>query len=54
MAGLIKNFLTNNSGATAIEYSIIAGLIALVIISGAAAIGGKLTGTFNEVAGNIK
>ena len=33
MPNLIRRFLTNTSGATAIEYGMIAGLISVVIIS---------------------
>ena len=50
----IKNFVANESGATAIEYGLIASLIAVTIITAITALGGKLSGTFNEVAGNLK
>ena len=48
-----KSFLANESGATAIEYGLIASLIAVVIITAVSAVGSKLTTTFNEVASNL-
>jgi pilus assembly protein Flp/PilA len=53
MRPALKNFLRDDSGATAIEYAIIAGLIFLVIIVSVAAVGTALTNTFNEVSTNI-
>ncbi|WP_174247476.1 Flp family type IVb pilin [Methylocapsa sp. S129] len=50
----IKKFVANESGATAIEYALIASLIAVAIIVSLGALGTKLNGTFNEVAGNLK
>jgi pilus assembly protein Flp/PilA len=46
-------FTHDESGATAIEYGLIASMIALVIISAVTAVGGKLTNTFNEVSSNL-
>ncbi|PWE16886.1 Flp family type IVb pilin [Marinicauda salina] len=37
-------FLADESGATAIEYGLIAGIISIVIISATTSIGGTLTG----------
>jgi pilus assembly protein Flp/PilA len=42
-------FLKNEDGATAIEYSLIAGLIALAVIALVRSIGGSLSTTFSEV-----
>lgn len=47
---LFKNFLRNESGATAIEYGLIAGLISVVIIVAVTLVGDNLTLTFNSVA----
>ena len=44
------NFLRNEEGATAIEYGLIAALIAVVIITGATALGTSLNGTFTNVS----
>ena len=50
---LIKRFLTNESGATAIEYGLIAAGIAVVIIAAVQGIGTKLTDTFTKVQGAL-
>ena len=47
-------FAKNESGATAIEYGLIAALIAVVIIGGVAAVGTSLSSTFNTVSGSLK
>jgi pilus assembly protein Flp/PilA len=46
---LFKNFLRNESGATAIEYGLIAGLISVVIIVAVSTLGGTLQEVFNTV-----
>jgi pilus assembly protein Flp/PilA len=48
-----KNFAANESGATAIEYALIASLIAVAIIAAVSSLGKKLQKTFNEVASNL-
>ena len=45
--------LENQSGATAIEYGLIAGLIALAIIATVTTVGTTLQTTFTSVAGGI-
>ena len=50
----LKSFVANDSGATAIEYALIASLIAVAIILSVTALGSKLQNTFNEVAQNLK
>jgi pilus assembly protein Flp/PilA len=49
----IRKFLKNNKGATAIEYGLIAALIAVAAIGAMSSLGTKLTNTFNKVAGNM-
>ena len=49
----LDQFLRNEDGATAIEYGLIASLIAVVIIGAVSALGNKLSGTFNEVTSNL-
>jgi pilus assembly protein Flp/PilA len=49
----LKNFVRDESGATAIEYGLIASLIAVVIIAAVTTVGNKLTTTFTEVANNL-
>jgi len=46
-------FLKNESGATAIEYGLIAGLIAVVIIGAISTVGTSLSAKFNAVANNL-
>ena len=54
MFGPMKNFLASESGATAIEYSLIASLIALVIITGVQTVGTKVSTVFTEVGNALK
>jgi pilus assembly protein Flp/PilA len=42
----MKNFLCNNRGTTAIEYGMIAALIAMVVITAVATVGTTLSSTF--------
>ena len=53
MKNLVSRFLKDESGATAIEYGLIAALIAVVIIAGVTTLGGNLNDTFNNLAGNV-
>jgi pilus assembly protein Flp/PilA len=48
------NFLRDDSGATAIEYGLIAALIAVVIIGAVQLVGSNLSTTFTTVAGKVK
>lgn len=50
---MVKRFLKNDSGATAIEYGLIASLIAVVIVAGVTSVGTKLSSTFNKIASSI-
>jgi pilus assembly protein Flp/PilA len=50
----VKEFLSNESGATAIEYGLIASLIALTIITAVSTVGNKLSTTFSEVSSKLK
>jgi pilus assembly protein Flp/PilA len=51
---IVSRFVRDESGATAIEYGLIAAGIAVVIIAAVQAIGSNLTGTFSKVAGAVK
>jgi pilus assembly protein Flp/PilA len=46
-------FVRDDSGATAIEYGLIAALIAVVIIGAVQLVGTSLSGTFQSVAGSL-
>ena len=50
----IKKFVANESGATAIEYALIASLIAVAIIGAVTTIGTKITTVYTEVSNNLK
>jgi purine nucleoside phosphorylase len=51
---LVDQFLTDGSGATAVEYSLIAGGIVLAIIASVCSIGPKLNTTFSSVSSQLK
>ena len=53
MSKIVTRFIKDESGATAIEYGLIAALIAVVIIGGATALGTKLGATFNNIGNNV-
>ena len=50
MNNLFARFVRDESGATAIEYGLIAALIAVVIITALTSIGTNLTAKFNTIA----
>ena len=50
----IKKMFKNENGATAIEYGLIASLIAVAAISAMTGLGNKLGTTFNNVNANLK
>jgi pilus assembly protein Flp/PilA len=54
MTDRIKGFLASESGATAIEYALIASLIAIAIITALTNLGTRLSTTFREVSSNLK
>ncbi|MDO9440018.1 MAG: Flp family type IVb pilin [Beijerinckiaceae bacterium] len=54
MSNLFKRFAADESGATAIEYGLIASLIAVAIITVLTTLGGNLTNTLTKVATNLK
>ncbi len=56
MFALIRRFRRDESGATAIEYALIASIISIVIIGGSGSIRSALRTTFNTIAdavGNV-
>lgn len=50
---MLKKFIQNESGATAIEYGLIAGLIAVVIITSVTAIGTRMTAKFTTISNSL-
>lgn len=53
MTKFISQFINDESGATAIEYGLIAALIAVVIIAAVGALGTQLSGTFDAVTDGL-
>jgi pilus assembly protein Flp/PilA len=53
MQNLLSRFSKDQSGATAIEYGLIAGLIAVVIIAAVTTVGTNLSAKFNTIAANL-
>jgi pilus assembly protein Flp/PilA len=51
---ILKKFAADESGATAIEYGLIAALIAVVIIGAITVVGTNLSTTFTTVSGSLK
>ncbi len=54
MRKLFLAFCKNESGATAIEYGLIAALIAVVIITGVTAVGTNLSATFTSLSTTLR
>ena len=54
MTKFVTRFLKDESGATAIEYGLIAALIAVAAIAAMQGLGNQLTKTFNNVNSNMK
>jgi pilus assembly protein Flp/PilA len=54
MTARVLRFLRNDSGATAIEYGLIAAGISVAIIAVVQALGTNLNSTFSSVSGALK
>jgi pilus assembly protein Flp/PilA len=54
MKNLVVRFVKNESGATAIEYGLIAAGISVAIIAVVNGLGTKLTNTFTKVSTDMK
>ena len=50
MPKFMSRFVRDESGATAIEYGLIAALVAVVLVTALGALGTNLSGTFNKVS----
>jgi pilus assembly protein Flp/PilA len=53
MSKILKKLIKNEKGATAIEYGLIAALIAVACIGAMQGVGNKLNNTFNNVASKL-
>ena len=54
MNRMLSKFAKDESGATAIEYGLIAALIAVAIIVALTSVGSNLTATFTSVGTSLK
>ena len=54
MRGIFERFVANQDGATAIEYGLIAALIAVVIITALTTIGTNLNVQFTSIASSLR
>jgi len=50
----LRAFFLNESGATAIEYALIASLIAVFLVASLSALGTRLGAEFNEISSALK
>lgn len=53
MSKFMTRFVKDESGATAIEYGLIAALVAVVLVTALTALGGQLTAVFNNVVAKL-
>ncbi len=53
MQNLMSRFIKDESGATAIEYGLIAALISVALIVGATSLGGALNTKFDGISKNV-
>lgn len=54
MQNLVTRFIEDESGATAIEYGLIAALISVALIAGASALGNGINNKFAEVGNALE
>lgn len=54
MSSKVKSFLSNESGATAIEYALICSLIAVFLIASLQYLGSALSNEFSEIGDALK
>jgi pilus assembly protein Flp/PilA len=50
----VRDFLSDESGVTAIEYALIAALIAVAIIGAVTTVGTNMTTVFGEISAQLK
>ncbi len=53
MLSIFRRLMKNENGATAIEYTLIASLIAVAAITAMSTVGGKITNTLNAVGNSL-
>ena len=50
----VQNFISDESGVTAIEYALIASLIAVFVIAAITTVGQNVSTVFTEIGNNLK
>jgi pilus assembly protein Flp/PilA len=50
LSKFVERFCQDESGATAIEYGLIAALVAVVLVTALSALSTKLNGTFSKIS----
>jgi pilus assembly protein Flp/PilA len=50
---MLQRFWRNESGATAIEYALIGGIVSIAIIAGASLVGSNLARTFTNIGNGL-
>lgn len=53
MLNKVMNFLRDEEGASAVEYALIAGLIAVIIVAAVALLGGSFNNVFQYIADEL-
>jgi pilus assembly protein Flp/PilA len=53
MSKFVTRFMKDESGATAIEYGLIAALIAVVLVGALQLLGGSLNDKFNQISDEV-
>lgn len=53
MSKIFARFMKDESGATAIEYGLIAALISVALITGATTLGNSLNNTFQDISAKM-
>lgn len=54
MYSILKAFLKDETGATAVEYGLIAAMVSIGLITGAATMGSKLGAVFNTLSSSLE
>ena len=54
MMKAFNRFMSDDSGATAIEYALMGSLLALALVSVLTSLGGRLSSEFSEVSAALK
>lgn len=53
MAGLIRRFVRNDAGATAVEYGLMIAVMSLAIVAGVGDAGGKIGSLWDDIGSRL-